>query len=95
MPKPDELDFLILGHLPDRARGLASIERSMGEITRAAERAGVAFRLMRKRLIRAFDTPGDQHIERVIAEIIDRKPGRDPALRLLCASDLAQILDRK
>ncbi len=37
-------------------------------------------------------TPGDLHIERVIAEIV--AGGRDPEVRLIAAADMAQVLDR-
>jgi len=43
----------------------------------------------------ALDSPGDQHIDRVCRQIATGVPGRDPALRLQVAADLAEILDRK
>lgn len=42
----------------------------------------------------ALDSPGDQHIDRICREIATGVPGRDPAIRLIAASDLAAILDR-
>lgn len=42
----------------------------------------------------ALDSPGDQHIDRVCRQIATGVPGRDPALRLQVAADLAEILDR-
>lgn len=42
---------------------------------------------------RRRQTRGDHHIERVIGQILAGDPGRDPAVRLLAASDLAQVMD--
>lgn len=64
------------------------------ELTLAANRVRYAFGKMSRKVDRLTDTRGDRHIERIIKEIIDGVPGRDPALRLLVASDFAEVLDR-
>ena len=38
-------------------------------------------------------TPGDQHIERVVREVLAGVPGRDPEVRLIAAADMAAVLD--
>ena len=70
-------------------------------VTPAMEKLGrsmreIAYRtsVMIRPLARLHYSEGDRHVDRVCKEILAGVPGRDPALRLLCASDLAEVIDR-
>jgi hypothetical protein len=40
-----------------------------------------------------LDGPAAQHIDRIVGEVIAGVPGRPAEVRLLCAADLAELLE--
>lgn len=72
----------------------ASLTEAITGMKYAAERTSRHMRKVTFALQRIIDTDGDRHVERIIKEILDGKPGRDPALRLECAVMLREVIDR-
>lgn len=67
---------------------------AMEQLARAFRKAAYRTHVMSRPLLRLHYSEGDRHIDRVCGEILAGVPGRDPAVRLLCASDLAEVIDR-
>lgn len=80
--------------LTEKMKTISSFADKMKTLSSSARSAAFAIRLVSRPLVRILDTPGDRHIERVIREILDGQPGRPAEIRLQCAVDMAQIIDR-
>lgn len=76
-----------------RSRGFNTLTEAITGMKYAAERTSRSMRKIMRTLERIGDTDGDRHVERIIKEILDGKPGRDPALRLECAYMLKEVID--
>jgi hypothetical protein len=77
-----------------RSEPMKDLTRTIGEVNLAASRVRYAFKNMDRTMKRSWQSPGADHIERIMREIVTGVPGRDPALRLLVACDFAEVLDR-
>lgn len=77
-----------------KATDMSKMNQQLERMAEAARSATRVLVQMRRTVARMHYTQGDKHIERIVCEILDGKPGRPAAVRLESAALFAEVLDR-